>query len=202
MQRMHCIWIMAAAVTGITWKSSLLSIRIGWHPSPSHLYSRTLCSQGHLPPHSYLLPLIYSSVCLRSEAPVAVLTRQKGKKRDCWSRLKRWRLVRWLSASFGVRSMLCGCANLGGQLPPSHWRYLWHWSWICPQLRLGRLCRFVHGGYDSVERSERARGEWCCMAGRKCILHLCDLVEGNQFIHIVIKRTVTYFPLPNEVDSS
>jgi hypothetical protein len=55
--------------------------------------------------------------------------------------------------------MLCGCANLGGQLPPSHWRYLWHWSWICPQLRPGRLCRFVHGGYDSVERSERARGE-------------------------------------------
>jgi hypothetical protein len=40
------------------------------------------------------------------------------------------------------------------------------------------------------------------MAGRKCILHLCDLVEGKQFIHIVIKRTVTYFPLPNEVDSS
>jgi hypothetical protein len=51
--------------------------------------------------------------------------------------------------------MLCGCANLGGQLPPSHWRYLWHWSWICPQLRPGQLCWFVHGGYDSVERSER-----------------------------------------------
>ena len=40
------------------------------------------------------------------------------------------------------------------------------------------------------------------MAGRKCILHLCDLVEGKRFIHLVIKRTVTYFPQPNEVDSS
>jgi hypothetical protein len=32
--------------------------------------------------------------------------------------------------------------------------------------------------------------------------HLCDLVEGKWFLQLLIKRSETYFPLSDEVNSS
>jgi hypothetical protein len=57
--------------------------------------------------------------------------------------------------------------------------------------------------YDSVERREWAKVMSVdCGLMEKLEAHLCDFVEGKWFIHLLIKRSATYFPLSDEVNSS